>query len=80
MPTRWRRTLRVTRRSVAYGLLAALIFAAFLISLANLLLPVIENNPVRVQAWLSDLVGQPVHYRSSKTEWTRRGPRIELFK
>ena len=79
MPNRWRRSLRITRRTLAYGALVLLILAAFLVSIANLFLPYIEKNPKRVQVWLSNQVGQPVHYRSSKTEWTRRGPRIELI-
>jgi uncharacterized protein (TIGR02099 family) len=78
MPTPLRRTLRITRRTIGYGLLVLLIAAAALVSAANLFLPFIENNPVRVKAWLSEQVGQPVQYRSSRTEWTRRGPRISL--
>lgn len=79
MPSRWRRSLRITRRTLAYSGFVLLILAAFLVSIANLFLPYIEKNPERVQAWLSNQVGQPVHYRSSKSQWTRRGPRIELI-
>ena len=78
MPTPWRRTLRLTRRSFGYGFLIVLIMAAVLVSAANLFLPFIENNPQRVKQWLSDRVGQPVEFRSSRTEWTRRGPKISL--
>lgn len=78
MPTPWRRTLRLTRRSFGYGLLVLLIAAAVLVSAANLFLPFIENNPERVKQWLSGRVGQPVDFQSSRTEWTRRGPRVSL--
>ena len=79
MPSPLRRTLRITRRTAGYGFLVLLILAALLVSIANLLLPFIENNPQRVQAWLSERVGQPVRFKESSTEWTRRGPRIRLI-
>ncbi len=78
MPNPWRRSLRITRRTCGYGALLLLIFAALLISIANLFLPFIENNPQRVKQWLSEQVGQPVNFQSSHTEWTRRGPKISL--
>ena len=78
MPSPLRRTLRITRRTAGYGFLVLLILAALAVSVANLLLPFIENNPQRVQAWLSERVGQPVRFQHSTTEWTRRGPRIGL--
>jgi uncharacterized protein YhdP len=78
MPSPLRRTLRITRRTAGYGFLVLLILAALLVSVANLLLPFIENNPERVQAWLTERVGQPVRFKHSSTEWTRRGPRISL--
>lgn len=78
MPNPMRRTLRYTRRTLGYGLLVLLILAALAVSVANLLLPFVENNPVRVKQWLSAQVGQPVDYAHSRTEWTRRGPRVRL--
>ena len=78
MSTRWRRTFRYTRRTLGYGVLVLLILAAVLVSAANLMLPFIEENPARVQAWLSKQVGQPVSFSGSETRWTRRGPRISL--
>ena len=78
MPSPMRRTLRYTRRTLGYGLLVLLILAALAVSIANLLLPFVENNPVRVKQWLSAQVGQPVDYAHSRTEWTRRGPRVRL--
>ena len=78
MPTRWRRSFRYTRRTLGYGVLVLLILAAVLVSAANLLLPMVEDNPARVQAWLSKQVGQPVSFDRSETRWTRRGPRISL--
>ncbi len=78
MSTPWRRTLRITRRTLGYGFLVLLIAAALLVSVANLMLPYVGNNPERLQAWLSEQVGQPVTFSQSETEWTRRGPRIRL--
>ncbi len=78
MSTPWRRTLRITRRTLGYGFLILLIAAALLVSVANLMLPYVGNNPERLQTWLSERVGQPVKFSQSETEWTRRGPRIRL--
>ena len=78
MPNPMRRTLRYTRRTIGYGLLVLLILAALAVSIANLLLPFVENNPARVKQWLGEQVGQPVDYLHSRTEWTRRGPRVRL--
>lgn len=78
MPNKLRRTLRYTRRTLAYGLLMLLILAALAVSVANLLLPFIEDNPQRVKAWLGEQVGQPVDFDRSQTEWSRRGPRVRL--
>lgn len=78
MPSPLRRTLRFTRRTLGYGFLIVLILAALAVSVANLLLPFIEDNPQRVKVWLSEQVGQPVDFTSSQTEWTRRGPRVRL--
>ena len=78
MPNSWRRSLRITRRTFGYGALVLLILAALLVSIANLFLPFIENNPQRVKQWLSEQVGQPVNFQNSHAEWTRRGPKISL--
>ena len=78
MPTALRRTTRLTRRALSYGFLMLLILAALLVSAANLFLPYIENNPEKVQVWLSERVGQPVSFHNSKAVWTKRGPKIIL--
>lgn len=78
MPSKLRRTFRYTRRTISYGLLILLILAALAVSVANLLLPFVEDNPERVKAWLSEQIGQPVDYSYSQTEWTKRGPRVRL--
>jgi uncharacterized protein (TIGR02099 family) len=78
MSSKLRRTVRYTRRTIGYGLLILLILAALAVSVANLLLPFVEDNPVRVKAWLSEQIGQPVDYSRSQTEWTHRGPRVRL--
>lgn len=78
MPTSWRRSLRITRRVCAYGALVLLVLAALLVSIANLCLPFVENNPQRVKQWLSEQVGKPVDFETSQTQWTRRGPKISL--
>jgi uncharacterized protein (TIGR02099 family) len=78
MSTAFRRTTRITRRTLGYGFLVLLIVAALLVSVANLFLPYIENNPEKIQVWLTERVGQPVSFHSSKTIWTKRGPKITL--
>ena len=77
-PTPLRRRLRHARRWVGYGFLVLLIVLAVLVSIANQMLPMVEQNPERIATWLSARVGEPVTFSHAKGEWTRRGPRFIL--
>src|SRR6185369_7715299 len=45
---------------------------------ANQMLPLVEQHPDKIAAWLSERVGEPVHFSKAHAEWTRRGPRFAL--
>lgn len=78
MPTLWRRRLRRSRRYLVYGVAVLLVLAAMLVGVANQLLPLVERHPDRIAAWLSERVGQPVHFERVSASWTRRGPLLGL--
>ena len=44
----------------------------------SLLLPMVEQHPGRVAAWLSERAGRTVAFDHLDTEWTRRGPLLRL--
>lgn len=73
-----RRRFRHARRWTGYGLLVLLIAVALLVGVANQLLPMVERNPQRIAAWLSQRVGEPVSFSHARAEWTRRGPLFTL--
>lgn len=78
MPTPMRRRLRITRRVLGYGGMVVLILVALLIGIAAQLLPLAEQHPDRIAAWLSERAGRPVHFSRVETDWTRRGPVLRL--
>ena len=78
MQPRSRRRWRRFRRAFAYGGLLGLILLASLVGLANQLLPMVDDHPDEVAAWLSERVGQPVALSAVDARWTRRGPRLRL--
>ena len=55
-----------------------LVLVALLVSVANQLLPLVEQRPVEVAQWLGQRVGRPVAFDRLKTSWTRRGPLLQL--
>lgn len=73
-----RRRIRHARRIAGYGLLVVLILAAAAVGVVNQMLPLVERNPQKVAAWLTERVGQPVTFSHARAEWTRRGPRFIL--
>jgi uncharacterized protein (TIGR02099 family) len=73
-----RRRIRHARRIAGYGLLVVLILAAAAVGVVNQMLPLVERNPQKVAAWLTERVGQPVTFTHARAEWTRRGPRFTL--
>lgn len=73
-----RRTLRLLRRGLWLAAASALILVALVLAVANQLLPLAEQHPDRVAAWLGARAGQPVAFDRVETEWTRRGPLLRL--
>ncbi|MDQ3618094.1 MAG: TIGR02099 family protein [Pseudomonadota bacterium] len=78
MPTPFRRQLRRARRGLGYAIAIALVLVALLLGVASQLLPLAERNPERIAAWLSERAGRPVAFDRVDTEWTRRGPLLQL--
>ncbi|MDG2524464.1 YhdP family protein [Stenotrophomonas sp. HITSZ_GD] len=78
MPTPLRRRLRLTRRYASYTLALGVVLVALLVGALSQLLPLVERQPQKVEAWLSARAGQPVHFDAMRTEWTRRGPLLRL--
>lgn len=78
MPTPMHRRLRLARRGIAYGIAIALVCMALVLGVASQVLPLAERHPDRVAAWLSERAGRPVAFDHVKTQWTRRGPLLQL--
>ena len=78
MQTPPRRRLRLLRRYAFYVLAVALVCVALVVGAISQLLPLAEQHPDKVAAWLSDRAGQPVRFDEVETAWTRRGPLLRL--
>ncbi len=78
MPTPFRRRLRLARRTAVYGVAIVLVCMAVVLGVASQLLPLAERNPDRIAAWLSERAGRPVRFDHVQTQWTRRGPLLQL--
>src|SRR5690606_10414954 len=78
MPTRWRRRVRHLRRAVVYGAAGLVVLAGLVVAVASQLLPLVEQRPRELAEWLGERSGQPVAFRASQAEWTRRGPLFVL--
>ena len=78
MPTPLRRRLRLARRWAAYLLAVVLVLMALVLGAASQVLPLVERYPERVAAWLSEKAGRPVSFERVRTQWTRRGPLLQL--
>ena len=70
--------LRRIRRLAAYTIAVALVVVALLVGTLSQLLPLAERHPQQVADWLSSRAGQPVRFDHLRTEWTRRGPLLQL--
>ena len=71
-------TWRRLRLFMAYTLALALILAGVAVGLAERLLPLLEQHPEKVSAWLSERIGQPVAISAVETRWNRSGPKLHL--
>ncbi|MEO8366855.1 MAG: YhdP family protein [Pseudoxanthomonas sp.] len=78
MPTPLRRRLRLARRGVWYLAAGALVCMALVLGVASQLLPLAEQHPEKIAAWLSARAGRPVAFDHVATQWTRRGPLLRL--
>ncbi|MET0288945.1 MAG: YhdP family protein [Pseudoxanthomonas sp.] len=78
MQTPWRRRLRLARRALAYVVAMALVTVALLVGVLSQLLPVVEQRPQQVAAWLSARAGQQIRFDDIHTQWTRRGPLLQF--
>jgi len=78
MHTPLRRRLRLARRTLAYAAAIALVALAVLVGVLSQLLPMVEQRPQQVAAWLSARAGQPVRFEAIHTRWTRRGPLLQF--
>ena len=78
MPTPIRRRLRFARRGFGYTVAVVLVLVALLLGAASQVLPLAESHPDRIAAWLSQRAGRPVAFDRVQTQWTRRGPLLQL--
>jgi uncharacterized protein (TIGR02099 family) len=70
--------LRRAHHGVAYLLAGILVLMALVGLAASQVLPLAERHPERIAGWLSDRAGRPVAFDRVRTQWTRRGPLLEL--
>ncbi len=78
VPTPTRRRLRQARRGLGYTVAIALVLVALVLGVASQVLPLAERNPDAVAAWLSQRAGRTIAFDGVETEWTRRGPLLQL--
>ncbi|WDM66407.1 YhdP family protein [Xanthomonas cucurbitae] len=78
MPTPLRRRLRLFRRYVITATALAVVAIALLVGAASQALPLAEEHPQQIAAWLSQRAGQAISFDRLETEWTRRGPLLRL--
>jgi uncharacterized protein (TIGR02099 family) len=78
MHTPLRRRLRLARRALGYAVAVALVAVAVLVGVLSQLLPMVEQRPQQVSAWLSARAGQPIRFDAIHTQWTRRGPLLQF--
>ena len=78
MTTPLRRHLRHARRGVGYTFAVLLVLVALVLGVASQLLPMVDRNPDRIAAWLSQRAGRVVSFDRVETAWTRRGPLLKL--
>ena len=70
--------LRRAHHGLAYLLTGILVLMAVVGLAATQVLPLAERHPERIAGWLSDRAGRPVAFDRVRTQWTRRGPLLEL--
>ncbi|WP_372381890.1 YhdP family protein [Xanthomonas sp. NCPPB 1068] len=78
MPTPLRRRLRLFRRYAITAVALVVVAVALLVGAASQALPLAEEHPQQIAAWLSQRAGQQIAFDHLDTEWTRRGPLLRL--
>lgn len=78
MTTPIRRRLRLARRGIGYTVAIALVLVAMVLGTVSQLLPLVERQPDKVAAWLSQRTGRVIAFDQVRTGWTRRGPLLQL--
>lgn len=74
----WLNRFRRAHHGLAYVLAGVLVLMALVGFAATRMLPMLERHPDRVAAWLSERAGRDVRFDGVRTQWTRRGPLLEL--
>ena len=73
-----RRTLRRIRFALFALVTTAVIALAVLMGLTQLAMPWLVRNPHRIEAWLSERLGQPVGIGGVTGAWVNGGPQLTL--
>ena len=78
MTTPIRRRWRLARRGAFYLAAALLVLMALGNAVGSQLLPLVERNPEAIARWLTVRAQRPVAFDAVRTQWTRRGPLLQL--
>lgn len=73
------RGLHHARRGLFYTGAIVLILMAVVVAVADRLLPLVQQHPDRIAAWLIARSGRPVHFAHAEAHWTNRGPVFALY-
>jgi uncharacterized protein YhdP len=71
--------MRHARRGLFYTGALVVILLAIAVAVADRLLPLVQQHPDKIAAWLIERAGRPVHFKRSEAHWTRRGPVFVLY-
>jgi uncharacterized protein (TIGR02099 family) len=71
--------VRHARRGLFYTGALVVILLAIAVAVADRLLPLVQEHPDKIAAWLIERAGRPVHFKRSEAHWTRRGPVFVLY-
>jgi uncharacterized protein (TIGR02099 family) len=62
-----------------YTSAVVLVGLAIAVAVADRLLPLVQQHPDRIAAWLIARAGRPVHFDRAEAHWTSRGPVFALY-
>lgn len=78
MTAGWLGRFRKAHHGLAYFIAGVLVLMAVVGFAASQILPLAERHPQRIAGWLGDRAGREVRFDHVDTEWTRRGPLLQL--